>query len=544
MKKKNYIPMVITSVVAATLSACGSSSASSKATYQKSISWMTTSEIETMDPNTTVDTASGEQETNTFEGLFRLGKNGKVKPGIAKTAAVSKDGLTWTFTLRKNAYWSNGKKVTAQDFVCSWQRAVNPKTGAGNTTEYQVIKNAVAITEGKKSASSLGVKAVGKYKLVVELVHPVPYFKTIVASGMYPVSKTAVEKFGKKYGTASKYQYYDGPFVQKGWTGSNLTWKLVKNKYYWDKQAVKLQTVNYSVEKTASTDYNLYQSKKLDAALLDTSAASQLKKSAGYTVRDLDNTYYLNYNIKKVAIFKNADLRRAISLAINRQALVNTVGSYNKTAQTMSSASMAIGGQNFAKYVVSQTDAAKYSKYSKKQAQKYFAAALKKLGEKSIFFTIMGDDDDMSKKAVEYLQSALNAAFGNKINVSVKSLPKTNRISHLMNGTYQLCFMSLTTDAADPYEFLKYMHSSQTYNFGSWNNSAYDKIVDASNSASSDKKRLQELAKAEEILAKEQGITPLFHLSQAWMIRPNVHGVVFTGSANDFKTAYATSENK
>ena len=92
--------MVITSIVAATLSACGSSS---KTTYQRSISWMTTSEIETMDPNTTVDTASGEQETNTFEGLFRLGKNGKVKPGIAKTAAVSKEGLTWTFTLRKNA---------------------------------------------------------------------------------------------------------------------------------------------------------------------------------------------------------------------------------------------------------------------------------------------------------------------------------------------------------------------------------------------------------------------------------------------------------
>lgn len=88
MKKKNYIPMVITSIVAATLNACGSSSASSKTTYQKSISWMTTSEIETMGPNTTVDTASAEQETNIFEGLFRLGKSGKVNPEIAKTAAA------------------------------------------------------------------------------------------------------------------------------------------------------------------------------------------------------------------------------------------------------------------------------------------------------------------------------------------------------------------------------------------------------------------------------------------------------------------------
>lgn len=75
-------------------------------------------------------------------------------------------------------------------------------------------------------------------------------------------------------------------------------------------------------------------------------------------------------------------------------------------------------------------------------------------------------------------------------------LSKTNRISHLISGTYQFCFMSLTTDTADPYELLKYMHSSQTYNFGSWNNSAYERIVDASNSASRDKKRLQELAKA------------------------------------------------
>lgn len=138
---------------------------------------------------------------------------------------------------------------------------------------------------------TLGIKAVGKYKLVVSLERKIPYFKLLMAFPLFfPQNEQAVKKYGSKYGTASKYMVYNGPFVHKGWTGSNLSWKLVKNKYYWDKKDVKLTQINYSVQKSLSTAYNLYQAGKLDETILDAQASKQLTKSKGYTIRKVANT--------------------------------------------------------------------------------------------------------------------------------------------------------------------------------------------------------------------------------------------------------------
>ena len=147
-------------------SSSNSSSSNSKApvgtSYEKSINWMTTSELESLDPAKADDTASEEQIANTYEGLYRLGKNSKVEPGVAVSSSVSKDGLTWTFNLRKNAKWSNGDPVTADDFVYAWRRQVDPKTASSQVNNYQGIKNAIKISEGKKKVKTLGVKAEGK----------------------------------------------------------------------------------------------------------------------------------------------------------------------------------------------------------------------------------------------------------------------------------------------------------------------------------------------------------------------------------------------
>ena len=238
------------------LTACSSGSSSSTSAKQ-TISWMEISEIEGMDQSVVTDSTSFNQLNNTMEGFYRLGKNSKIEPGIATKTTVSKDGKTWIFTLRKNAKWSNGDPVTAKDFVYSWRRTVNPKTNSQYSYLFSGIKNADAIIAGKKSANTLGIQAEGNYKVKVTLDRRIPYFKLLMGFPLFaPENEKAVKKFGKKYGTASKYMVYDGPFVQKGWTGTNLTWKLVKNKNYWDKKAVKLQTINYSVQKTPSTDYN------------------------------------------------------------------------------------------------------------------------------------------------------------------------------------------------------------------------------------------------------------------------------------------------
>lgn len=100
----------------------------------------------------------------------------------------------------------------------------------------------------------------------------------------FPQNEKAVKKYGSKYGTASKYMVYNGPYIMSGWSGSNLSWKLKKNPYYWDKKNVKLDAVNYSVQKTPSTAYNLYQSNKLDAVALDAEQSKQLKSVKGYAL--------------------------------------------------------------------------------------------------------------------------------------------------------------------------------------------------------------------------------------------------------------------
>ena len=524
-------------------SSSNSSSSNSKApvgtSYEKSINWMTTSELESLDPAKADDTASEEQIANSYEGLYRLGKNSKVEPGVAVSSSVSKDGLTWTFNLRKNAKWSNGDPVTADDFVYAWRRQVDPKTASSQVNNYQGIKNAIKISEGKKKAKTLGVKAEGKYKLVVQFETPVPYFKVVTAISLKPLDSKAVNKYGKKYGTKSEYAVYNGPFTSAGWTGSSLTWKLAKNKYYWDAKNVKLDSVNYSVQKTPSTDYNLYQTGKLDAAILDTQAAKSMKGKKGYTVLTLGNTTYLSYNYKKEKMFRNANLRRALSMAINRKQLLATIGDYNTQATTFSATNVVLDDENFADYVEKHdTDNNKYVEYDKTEAQKYFKKALKELKTKKISFTLMADDDDSYKKQTEFIQSALTEAFGDQISVSVSNLPKTTRVARQLAGKYQVVLGGLTSDFPDPYHFLSYMTSGQAYNFGKWTNKSYDKAVKASLTMNKQKRKAA-LLKAEQIIINQQPISPLYHMGQAWMIRPNIKNLVFNGEYPDFKHTYA-----
>ena len=529
--------MAMAGVVVGT-SACSNSSTSQS--YSKSLSWMTTSEIQTLDQNKMVDTTSSEQADNVFEGLNRLDNQGKIKPGVATKSTASKDGKTWTFTLRKNAKWSNGDPVVAEDFVYSLQRMLDPRTHSQQQNIYQAVKNADAVVARKVSPQKLGVEANGKHTLVVHLTHPVPYFKMMTASTWDPVNTKTVQKYGKKYGTASKYMVYNGPFVSTGWTGTNLSWKLKKNNYYWDKKNVKLDTVNYSVQKTPSTDYNLYQSGKLDGAFLDTQASKQLKNQKGYRVFNLDRTEYLTYSLTNNKDLANANLRRAVSMALNRKVLAATVGGANTPATTFTGPQEMVNGKNFNKYFAQTNATSQYTNYDKKAAQKLYAQALKELGKSKVEFTLAGDDDDVSKKVMEYVQSQLESTFGKKMVVNVKSMPKTTRVSNMLNGKYDVDFTGLTTSYNDPNSMLTTMKTGENYNFGKWSNKKFDQYLDASNDEMNPQKCLADLVKAEETLDNEQPLTPLYHDGQAWMVRENVHNLGFTAGNFNFRDTYVT----
>src|SRR5699024_7049603 len=247
---------------------------------------------------------------------------------------------------------------------------------------------------------------------------------------------------------------------------SNLSWKLVKNNNYWDKNKVKLSTINYSVQKTPSTDYNLYQSGKLDAALLAPQDTKQLKHQSGYTIRPASSTQYLQLN-EKNRLFKNAYLRRALSLSINRKALAYSVGVANKPVTTFSPANMTeFNGKDYTALVkTAETD--KVMTYNPALAKNYWKKAQKALGQSKVNFTLLTYDDDDAKKAGEYLQSTIESNLKG-VSVKVNSLPKKTALVRGQSGNFDALLMGWQADFTDPISFLDLNTTNASYNWSKW----------------------------------------------------------------------------
>ncbi|MBT8913893.1 peptide ABC transporter substrate-binding protein [Lactobacillus delbrueckii subsp. bulgaricus] len=524
---------------AALLAACGSNSSKESSSSKKTLNWTDASEIPTMDMSKATDATSFNQLSNTMEGLYRLGKNSKLEKALATSEKVSKDGKTYTYTLRKSK-WSDGSELTAKDFVYSWRRTVDPKTASQYSYLFSGIKNADAIVAGKKKPETLGIKAVGKYKLVITLERRIAYFDKLMGFAVFfPQSEKAVTKYGSKYGTASKYMLYNGPFKQTGWTGSNLSWKMVKNPYYWDKKNVKLDTITWSVQKTPSTSYNLYQSNKLDYTGLDASQTKQLKNQKGYVTLNQGATFYLQFNIAKNKYLANTNIRKALSLAVDRKGLTSSLGGNSVPANTLTPTQLTdVNGEDYTKRISKSAESFYPASTNKKEAVKYLNRGLKELGVSKFSFKILSDDTDSGKKTTEFLQSTFESTFGNKVSVSVQNLPFKTRLSRSTSGNFDVVVSGWSADFADPISFLDLFTSTNPENNGKWKNTSYDKLIADSKTTASTSKRWDDLTKAEDILLNNVGVAPLYYNTKAALIRPTVKDVYQNRGTWNFKDTY------
>ena len=524
---------------AALLAACGGNSSKESSSSKKTLNWTVASEIPTMDMSKATDATSFSQLSNTMEGLYRLGKNSKLEKALATSEKVSKDGKTYTYTLRKSK-WSDGSELTAKDFVYSWRRTVDPKTASQYSYLFSGIKNADAIVAGKKKADTLGVKAVGKYKLVVTLERRIAYFDKLMGFAVFfPQSEKAVTKYGSKYGTASKYMLYNGPFKQTGWTGSNLSWKMVKNPYYWDKKNVKLDTITWSVQKTPSTSYNLYQSNKLDYTGLDASQTKQLKNQKGYVTLNQGATFYMQFNQAKNKYLANTNIRKALSLAVDRKGLTSSLGGNSVPANTLTPTQLTdVNGEDYTKRISKSAESFYPASTNKKEAVKYMNKGLKELGVSKFSFKILSDDTDSGKKTTEFLQSTFESTFGNKVSVSVQNLPFKTRLSRSTAGNFDVVISGWSADFADPISFLDLFTSTNPENNGKWKNTSYDKLIADSKTTASTSKRWDDLTKAEDILLNNVGVAPLYYNTNAALIRPTVKDVYQNRGTWNFKDTY------
>lgn len=520
------------------LAACGQQKSSQSQTKQV-LNWTESAQISTQDPSLTTDSTSFQALLNTQEGLYRLDKKQKPQLALAKSAKVTDGGKTYTFVLR-DAKWSNGQAITANDFVYSYRRSLNPKTKSSMAFYLYQIVNAEAINAGKKPVSSLGVKALSKNKLQIKLVRPVSYFKLLLAFPLFfPENQQFIEKVGSKYGTAAKYTISSGPFKLTKWTGSNKQFTLVKNQNYWDKKNVKLDKVNETISETSSTAYNLYQAGKLDETYLTGEQVKANKGKSTFYDRPASAIQRLELNRKKVKAFNNFNIRRALSLAIDRESLAKVLSDGSVAAKGFVPSGMGNNpttGEAFYKeaYVKEAVS------YNLKEAKKYLAKGYKELGIKSLNLNLTVSDTDSAKQVGEFLQSKLGELPGVKITVTI--LPYTTLISRQSAGKYQLTIENWQAILGDPINFLDVFEKDSSYNTSGFASSKYDQLLNEAENVYGNKpvQRWKRLVAAEKLLMNEQGTIPLIQTAKPQLVQSYVKNVSYNplGIPYDFKLVY------
>lgn len=535
--KKIVVAGAILSLVSMFLAGCGGKSASTtdskngsgkKANENSVIRISERDIIPTMDSSLATDVISNQNISNTMEGLYRYDKK-QVKPAIStKVVKPTDNGLKYTFPLRKDAKWSNGDPVTADDFVFAWRRTVNPETKSQYAYIYEGIKNAKEIIAGTKPVDSLGVRSVDKYTLEVTLDTPIPYFDQLVTAGFfYPQNQKNVEKWGKDYGTSSKTLVFNGPYKLVNWKGSDNSWVEEKNDDYWDAKNVQVKKLEYQVVKDSNTTLNLYQNGKLDRAQLTGDTAKQMKGSEGYGVTKKTSSAMLVPNVKKVDIFKNAKIRQAMSLSINRKQLTDKVlGDGSVANDTIIPAGMSFDPTDKSKDFVKQTNksAEKYGRYDLKEAKRLWEEGLKETGNigKTFNLVLLGDDFDGAKKQAEYLQNQLEQLPGLKL--TVNNIPFKARLARAKNGDFDILISGWTADFPDPINYLTLFMTDSSYNDGKWSNTKFDDLVIKSmtKDANDLSLRWKDMIDAQDIMNEEQGAIPLYQRGEVWMTNKRI----------------------
>lgn len=482
---------------------------------------------------------------NIFESLYRLGKNGSITPGLAKSTKVSKDGKTYTFTIR-NAKWSDGSKITAQDFVYSWKRTVTPATKSQYAYLFSGVKNADAIVAGKKSPDTLGVQAKGQHTFIVTLDKPITYFKKLMTYPLFgPISEKAVKKWGSKYATKAQYMLYSGPFKLTGWTGTNNKWQFVKNDQYWDKKAVHLQKINYTVNESTTTTLNLFQEKKLDLTQLSSEQVKNLKSNADYTTYPYSITAFLIYNfqdsnttIKKA--LNNKNIRQAISLSINRKTLVkNVIGDASTVSKTFVPQDLVKDPKN-GKDFADESTVKNSTSYNKALAQKLWKQGLKETGIKKLSVTMLASNEESNKAITQYLKSALEKNLDG-LTVNLSTIPDKVASSRAQSGNFDLYLSHWGADFTDPISHLQIMTNNSGYNYGKYNSSTYNALVKKAQNQDANKAsaRWQDMINAEKTIMQDQGITPLYQTNYSYLQNPKVKGIIHNTAGTQWNYKYA-----
>ncbi|GAA0086353.1 peptide ABC transporter substrate-binding protein [Clostridium sp. CTA-7] len=483
---------------------------------------------ETIDPTLNTSSGSGSIIDNAFEGLMRLDENEKAIPGVAESYEVSNDNLVYTFKLRKDAKWSDGKPVTAKDFEYSWIRAISKDTAAEYNYQLFYIKNAQKFNEGTATREDVGIEVVDDNTLKITLESPTAYFLELTSFTTYmPLREDMVSKDPEGWSLNPETYVSNGPFKLVQW---DMKDQLIfeKNENYWNKDKIKLPGVVYKLVTDINTAYASLKSGELD--MVDTVPPAEIEGGQAeglVTIHPNLGIYMLAFNVGKQSslsedvkkVLSNAKVRKALSLAVDREGIVNEV---TKSKQTPAYAFVPEGilnakGEDFAdrKYY----DAANPNI---EEAKKLLAEAGYPNGEGIPTLEFMYNSEGSHKLVAQVIQQNW-AQIGVKVELTNQEWKVF--LNTRQEGGYQIARHGWLGDYVDPMTFLDLWVTGGGNNDAGYSNPKYDELVNAAKAEADADKRWDIMKQAEDVLMEDMPIIPLYFYNKATGAKPEVKGV-------------------
>ncbi|WP_144596476.1 peptide ABC transporter substrate-binding protein [Bacillus cereus] len=542
MKRKKSHLMVMALVTSLLLTACNNKADKSEIEVKKQVLNVTVSEeIPSLDTVKTTDGTSAHIMQNIFEGLYVLNDQDQPTPAIAKSFKRSEDGKKYTFDLRKDAKWSNGDSVTANDFIFAWKRAINPETASQYASMLFYVKNAKEINKGTMPLDALGVKAINNYTLEVELEQPVPYFLQLLALPIYlPQHESFLEEQGNNYALEPSNLIYNGPFVLEKWKHEQ-EFQLKKNATYWDRKKVKLEEINFHIVKDTMTAVNLYEAGDLDRVPINSQVVDKYKGNKELHMSSDSGIAMLRFNEKNTAL-ANKKVRQSISLALNKD---DFVAHFINNGAKPASGLVPVGHANEVTGKDFRKENGDLSSYDLQNAQKIWEEAKKELEVEQVNLEFLTFEQDNAKRMAEYIKGDLEKNLQG-LAIQIKQQPFKQKLQLEQIGDYDITMANWGPDYKDPISYLELFTTGNPNNKMNYSNVRYDELIKKAKTdfVLDTENRWKALREAEQVLLEDAAVAPLYHIGSAYVQKDYVKGIEKHqfGGIYTYKNAYIANE--
>jgi oligopeptide transport system substrate-binding protein len=470
-----------------------------------------------------------------MEGLTRYDRRGNIVPGVAERWEVTDTEAT--FWLRKDARWSDGSPVTADDFITAWQNVLKPETASEYAFILYPLLHGEAINKGELDPTELGVEAIDDHTLHIRFERPTGYFEKLTAfATYYPVKREFLAAKGSRYGADATDLLYNGPFKITDWVHS-ASLHMTKNMQYWDRDNITLNAINANyITADTRARLNLF----IDGKIVHTSLDGETYKDAltqKFRIKRFTtgSVFYLEYNFRAGRVTNNINLRRAIQHVFDPDEMVNKV---------LATPGNLPGKSLFPVWLNGKSD--KFRQEYRPQeasldlalAREYLAKARAELGVEKIppLILLVGDSPTAAKQA-EYMQGVLKAKLGLDLKIDVQTFKQ--RLAKMTAGEFDIVAAGWGPDFDDVMTFGDLFTSWNMNNRGRYNNPEYDKWVRVAMNSADATVRMDAMGKLQQILFDDAVILPQYEQGVIYLMHPDLRGVVrrVVGADPDFTHA-------